>query len=171
MDMYRQQLYQARVWAAPDTVHNGSRSMTYYNHGTWLQWIYAGSLLKTMPETHQGQLLAYPWLRWDWDKCQEQCDLGVQTTGGEWHNRAHPQVNSSRRGILSGFPPIGSAPIPPTLYPRSETQLRNRSLNFYYNNQGVDLTCDSKMTTKEKRGGPTQYIVQVLVKISVMSPI
>ena len=54
---------------------------------------------------------------------------------------------------------------------RSETQLRNRSLNLYYNNQGVDLTCDSKMTTKEKRGGPTQYIVQVLVKISVMSPI
>ena len=56
-------------------------------------------------------------------------------------------------------------------YHRSETQLRNRSVNLYYNNQGVDLTCDSKVTTKEQRGGPTQYVVQVLVKISVMSPI
>ena len=126
--------------------------MTYYNHGTWLQWIYAGSLLKTMPETHQGQLLAYPWLRWDWEKCQEQCDLGVQTTGEEWHNRVHPQVNSSRRGILSGFPPIGSAPIPPTLHSRSETQLRNRSGGLYSNTREQTPPLTWQWYHQSKRG-------------------
>ena len=40
------------------------------------------------------------------------------------------QVNSSRGVILSAFFPNGSAPIPPTSYHRSETQLKNRSGGF-----------------------------------------
>ena len=50
------------------------------------------------------------------------------------HSRAHSQVNNSIGGILSGFSPGRSAPIPPTLHHRSETQLRNprkRSRSLY----------------------------------------
>ena len=48
------------------SLHSGSRCMT----NTVLAPDSCGSgLVKTMPERHQGQLLSYPWLRWDWGQC------------------------------------------------------------------------------------------------------
>ena len=114
--------------------HSRSRWTTTARAGTWPQWICTNGLVKTTPESHQGHLLAYPRLWWDWEQCQQQCTLWARTTGKRWHNRAHSQVNISRGGILRGFSPSGSASIPPTSHCRSETQLRNRSLGLYFNN-------------------------------------
>ena len=50
-----------------------------------------------------------------------------------WHNRTHPQVNSSRGGILSSFSPSRRVPIQPTLHCRSEIQLRDKSGDLYSN--------------------------------------
>ena len=60
-------------WTRPESelppqqvqVHN------YCSPGTWPQWICASDLVKTTPESHQGQLPAYPQLTWDWEQCQQ----------------------------------------------------------------------------------------------------
>ena len=114
--------------------------------------------VKTMPESHQGQLLAYLQLRWD----QEQCILWVHTVGKRGQNKAHSQVNSSRGGMLIGFFASGSVPIPLTLHHRSETQLSNRSGAIYSNNWGADPTSDRAVTTTEQRGRAVQYPGQAL---------
>lgn len=54
------------------------------------------------------------------EQCQQQYNLWVCTLGQRWHNRAHPQINSSREGILSVFSPSGSAPSPPTSHTTDE---------------------------------------------------
>lgn len=70
-----------------------------------------------MPERNQGQLLAYPHLKWDWESSAIN---NVCCEPTQW-------VNSSNRGTLRGSSPSGSTPIPPTLHHRWEIQLRNRS--------------------------------------------
>ena len=91
----------------------GTRYMIYCNPGTWLPWICAGGLVKT-PERHQDHLLAYSWLRWGWEQCQQQCALKAHTVGKRCHTRAHSPMSSSTGETFSGFPPSGSAPTLPT---------------------------------------------------------
>ena len=123
-----------------------------------------------MSERHHSQLPAYPQLRWDWEQCQQQCNLRAYTKGKRWHNRTHSQVNSSRGGILSGFSPSASASNPPTLHLRSKTQWRNRFGGLYSNNQGTDPTPDWAVTTTEQRRGPAQYPEKALVSTTQVKP-
>ena len=124
-----------RIWAASiaPTVGTSTQLLQSWD---WLCQICAGSLVKTVPDRHQGQLLAYPWLRWVWEQFQQECNLRASTIGKKWHNRVHSQleVNNSRGGKLSGFSPTKSAPVLPTSHWGSETQLRNRSGCVYSNN-------------------------------------
>ena len=123
--------------------------------------------VKTTPESHQGRLLAYLQLRWD----QEQCVLWVHAVGERGQNKAHSQVNSSSGGMLSGFFPSGSVPIPLTLQHRSEIQISNRSGAIYSNNWGADPTPDREVTTTEQRGRAVQYPGQALVPKTPVKPL
>ena len=123
--------------------------------------------VKTMPESHQGRLLAYLQLRWD----QEQCVLWVHTVGERGQNKARSQVNSSRGGMLNGFFPSRSVQIPLTLQHRSETQLRNRSGAIYSNSWGADPTPDRAVTSTEQRGRAVQYPGQALVHKTPVKPL
>ena len=48
-------------------------------------------------------------LRWDWEWYKQQCTLWACTMSKKGHNRAHSQLNTSSRGIHSGFFPSESA--------------------------------------------------------------
>ena len=116
----------------------------------------------TIPESHQGQLLAYLQLRRNWEQFQQQCTLWAFTTGSRGHKGTQPQVNSSNGGRFSGWPPSGSGPISLTSHCRPQSQLSNRSGGPYCNNQGAYPAPDQAATTGEQRWGPTQWLGQAL---------
>ena len=58
--------------------------------------------------------------------------------------------------------------VPSISHSRSETQLRNRSGDLYYN-KGAVSTSDRKVAATEQSGGHAKNQVQILVTISVIA--
>ena len=78
--MYMQGLGQARVWAA-STASSVSRCATTAVLGPDFSGCAHVAWWKKTPESHQGKLMSYPQLRWDWEQHQQECTLWAHTTG------------------------------------------------------------------------------------------
>ena len=79
--------------------------------------------MNAVSERHQGQMPAFPQLRWRWRQCQQYCSLWAHTTGDRWHHQPHTWIDSSCWRTLSNFSPNMRAPISPTSYCSSDMNL------------------------------------------------
>ena len=61
-----------------------------------------------------------------------------------------------QKGILSGFYSAGDDPVLHISHHRSETQIRKRCGEFYFNKERTNTAPDKAVATTEQRGGPAQ---------------
>ena len=61
-----------------------------------------------------------------------------------------------QKGILSGFSSGEDDPVLHTSHLRSETQIKKRCGDFYFNNGRTNTAPDKAVATTEQRGGPAQ---------------
>lgn len=93
-----------------------------------------------------------------WGQCQQYCSLWAHTTGDSWHQQPHTWIDISCWRILSNSSPSMRAPISPTSYCSSDT-----NLGLLLQTLRVDPVPYRAVTMKEQRWGPAYYPVQATV--------
>lgn len=119
----------------------------------WLGAYSASGLVDCLPRVELG-----------WGQCQQHYTLWACTTGNKWHPGVHSLVDSSGGGILSVFSPSRNAPILATSHHHS-TEM-DVSEDFYYYPAPKRV-----VTTTEQRGGPSQYLQDLVTTTPVTPPI
>ena len=151
-------------WARPESE---LPPQLWQRSGTWPPWICARGLVTTTTWELPGQIVNIFIVKVGPTAVPTVYILSPQQARGIRQSSLTGELCQRRNA--QWLSPSGSAPIPPTLHYRWETQLTNWSGGLFSNNMRANPTRDRTMTT-EQRGVPSLYPAQALVTAIPVKP-